>query len=67
MKFNHYVIILVQICVLVCANPVWAKASQQPAIQTVLDQAYFKFKSQNPGKNADYIPALAEVDSNFLV
>ena len=66
MKYNHYIIICLHVCVLICANPVWAKTSQQPAIQTVLDQAYLKYKNQNPGKNADYIPALAEVDSKLF-
>ena len=32
----------------------------------VLDDAYNTFKKQNPGKNADYIPALAKVNSAYF-
>jgi len=31
-------------------------------VQTVVTQAYNEFKNDNEGKNADYIPALAQVD-----
>ena len=34
--------------------------------QRVVDQAYAKFKDLKEGKNADYIPALAEVPSNYF-
>jgi glutaminase len=41
----------------------WA---QTPAeIQAALDAAYAKYKDLKEGKNADYIPALAKVDSNI--
>jgi glutaminase len=66
MKLKSYVVICLQVCVLLCTNPVWAKASQKVEIQNALDEAYVKFKGQNPGKNADYIPALAEVNSKFF-
>jgi glutaminase len=36
-----------------------------PAYQAALDGAYAKFKDLKEGKNADYIPALAEVDPNI--
>lgn len=36
------------------------------AIQAALDSAYGKYRGLNEGKNADYIPALAEVPSNFF-
>jgi glutaminase len=35
------------------------------AIQAALDSAYAQFKDLKEGKNADYIPALAKVDSNI--
>ena len=35
------------------------------AIQAALDSAYAQFKDLHEGKNADYIPALAKVDSNI--
>jgi glutaminase len=43
-----------------------AADSLSPAkIQAALDSAYAQFKDLKEGKNADYIPALAEVDSNI--
>jgi glutaminase len=42
----------------------WA---QTPAeIQAALDAAHAKYKDLKEGKNADYIPALAKVDSNIF-
>lgn len=35
-------------------------------IQKVMMEAYTKYKGENSGKNADYIKALAEVDSNLF-
>lgn len=35
-------------------------------IQAALDAAYAKYKGLKEGKNADYIPALAKVDSNIF-
>jgi len=43
-----------------------AAAAQTPAqIQAALDAAYAKYKDLKEGANADYIPALAAVDSNI--
>ncbi len=39
-----------------------AQAYQPSEIQAALDAAYSKYKSLDEGANADYIPALAEVD-----
>lgn len=48
---------------LVAAAPV---AAQSPAeIQNALDAAYAKYKDIKEGANADYIPALAKVDSKI--
>jgi glutaminase len=45
------------------APATWA---QTPAeIQAALDAAHAKYKDLKEGKNADYIPALAKVDSNI--
>ena len=42
-------------------------AAQSPQnIQAALDAAYAKFKDVKDGKNADYIPALAKVDSKIF-
>ena len=51
--------------VLALAAP--AARAQTPAeIQAALDAAYAKYKDLKEGKNADYIPALAKVDSNIF-
>ena len=48
---------------LLSAPAAWA---QTPAeIQAALDATYAKYKDLKEGKNADYIPALAKVDSNI--
>jgi len=42
--------------------------AQKPAdIQAAVDAAYAKYKDLQEGKNADYIPALAKVDSKIYV
>ncbi len=50
------------------AAPVLASASEySPAdLQAAVDEAYAKFKDDHSGKNADYIPYLAGVDSNLF-
>jgi glutaminase len=54
---------------LVMAVPAAAKKSPDPLssahIQAALDAAYVQFKDLKEGANADYIPALAKVDSNI--
>src|SRR4051794_10375970 len=35
-------------------------------VQTAVNAAYSKYKGLQEGKNADYIPALAKVDSNLF-
>src|SRR6185436_19019579 len=50
---------------IVCATFV-AAASTPEEIQTAINAAYAKYKTLNEGKNADYIPALAKVDSNLF-
>jgi len=48
---------------------VWAPSAgaQAPAdIQKAVDAAYAKYKTLQEGKNADYIPALAQVDPNLF-
>ena len=55
---------IVAVAVLTAAATVtWA---QTPAeIDTALKAAYEKYKGLKEGANADYIPALAKVDSNI--
>jgi len=42
-----------------------AQALKPADIQKALDAAYTKYQTLQEGKNADYIPALAKVDSNI--
>jgi len=66
MKLSHYVLICLQLVVFVTASSAQATSPQKPVIQSVLDKAYLKFKNDNSGNNADYIPALAKVDSAYF-
>ncbi len=43
-----------------------AKVPVPDLYQTVVDQAYTKYKDLKEGKNADYIPALAQVPSDLF-
>ena len=38
-------------------------APRRDAVTAIVQEAYDKFKNENKGKNADYIPYLAQVDS----
>ena len=56
-----------------CAHaPLAAQTSRSPVaprrefVQSVAQEAYDKFKSDTRGKNADYIPFLAQVDSKLF-
>jgi glutaminase len=48
------------------AGPSAAPGPPQPSIQAVLDAAYERYRGVRDGKNADYIPALAQVDPNLF-
>jgi glutaminase len=41
-------------------------APQREQIQAIINEAYNKFKGETRGKNADYIPELAKVDSKLF-
>jgi glutaminase len=43
-----------------------ALSPRQQLLHTAVDEAYAKYKSDTKGKNADYIPYLAKVDSNLF-
>ena len=43
-----------------------AQAAAAAQIQTALNETYAKFQNLQEGKNADYIPALAKVDSKIF-
>jgi glutaminase len=50
----------------------WAQAPRSPVaprrelVESIVREAYAKFKSDTSGKNADYIPYLAQVDSKLF-
>ena len=41
-------------------------APRKQQVQAIVDEAYNRFKSDTRGKNADYIPVLAQVNSNLF-
>jgi len=66
MKISNFAVISLQLIVLVFVSPAFAKTTQQVTIQKILDEAYHQFKNDDSGNNADYIPALAKVDSAYF-
>jgi glutaminase len=68
MKYSTALLLALLTCA--GARVAFSQAGTQPSpvaptreqVQSVINQAYEKFKSDTEGKNADYIPALAEVD-----
>jgi len=68
---NHRISMLAAIAALsVAAVPAVAKKAPEPlskeGVEAALDSAYAQFKDLKEGANADYIPALAEVDPNIF-
>ena len=41
-------------------------APRKEQVQAIVNEAYAKFKGETRGKNADYIPELAKVDSKLF-
>ena len=41
-------------------------APRKQQVQSIVDEAYSKFRGDTRGKNADYIPVLAQVNSNLF-
>ena len=41
-------------------------APRKQQVQAIVDEAYTKFKGDTRGKNADYIPVLAQVNPNLF-
>src|SRR5262252_6975024 len=66
------VVALIAICSYAPAALAQAKAQRSPVaptkeqVQSVIDDAYGQFKTNAEGKNADYIPALAQVDPKLF-
>jgi glutaminase len=69
MTRTRYIAPVVAAALLLGVAAVHAKPPPDPArdpkaIQAAVDAAYAKYRGLQEGKNADYIPALAKVDSN---
>ena len=60
---NRFVVLTLVAATLVAASPAAAQSAAE--IQSALDAAYAKYKDIQEGANADYIPALAKVDSKI--
>jgi len=67
MIFAAYFLIAV-----VCVGPASAQTKRSPVapnrerVEAIVREAYDKFRSDSTGKNADYIPYLAQVDSRLF-
>jgi glutaminase len=57
--------IIALIIMLIVSGNVSAQKLSKTDIETALKEAYAKYQNNTDGKNADYIPALAEVDSKI--
>ena len=59
-------------CIGICAAPAHGQANKSPVapntarVEAAVREAYEKFRSDTNGKNADYIPYLAQVDSKLF-
>src|SRR5690349_20755802 len=63
------VLLMVSVLMPVCSraqSPKSPVAPRREQVQAVVQEAYDKFKSDSNGKNADYIPYLAQVPSNLF-
>jgi glutaminase len=69
MRLNKLIMAAAMAAVSLAATPAFAKpaagALSEASIRAVLDSAYAQFKDLKEGANADYIPALAEVDPSI--
>ncbi len=70
--FSTFAAMLMAIVMAAISTPALARktagadALSSASIQAALDSAYAQFKDLKEGANADYIPALAKVDSNIF-
>ena len=70
-RFSRLVVVTC-LFAMVCVVPVFAQAKRSPVapnrerVEAIVREAYEKFRSDTSGKNADYIPYLAQVDSRLF-
>ena len=62
----HRLFTIVSLLLLLNTSSLFAAPPSDEQIQKVMIEAYDKYKTENSGKNADYIKALAEVDSKLF-
>src|SRR4051794_11129487 len=60
------VLVVASLCPVLPAQQVSPVAPRREVVEAVVREAYEKFKTDNGGKNADYIPYLAQVDSKLF-
>src|SRR4051812_40565026 len=60
------VLFFASLCPVLPAQQVSPVAPRRDVVEAVVREAYEKFKNDNGGKNADYIPYLAKVDSKLF-
>src|SRR5690348_9520997 len=60
------VLVVAGLCSVVPAQQVSPVAPRKQVVEAVVREAYEKFKNDTAGKNADYIPYLAQVDSKLF-
>lgn len=63
MRYLYPVLFL---CIFTLALTAMLQSQTKSEIETALSEAYSRFENVTEGKNADYIPALAEVDSKIF-
>jgi glutaminase len=65
-------VVMTYLFVTVCVVPVFAQTKRSPVapdrarVEAIVREAYEKFRGDTGGKNADYIPYLAQVDSKMF-
>lgn len=70
-RFSKLVVVT-YLLVTVCVVPVFAQTKRSPVapdrarVEAIVREAYEKFRGDTGGKNADYIPYLAQVDSKMF-
>jgi glutaminase len=65
-SLRSIVVVVFATAVLALVAPTQAGAQTPAEIEAALKAAYAKYQNLKEGKNADYIPALAKVDSNLF-
>lgn len=71
-RFNTLVLVTYLLLVLIAISPLSAQTKRSPVapnrerVEAAVREAYDKFRSDTGGKNADYIPYLAQVDSKLF-